>query len=181
MKQLDQKAVWLFFLRFLPAFIVFGFFMLFFLFPIVGIGTFFATSFFTKGEPNVFAWAVGILLLIVFYLLFASIFAYVWARLSYKYYRYELTDLGFKKEYGVIWKKYVTIPYERIQNVDIYRGLIARLLGLSDLQVQTAGMSMTAGAYGSGAEGRLPGLSPEVAEQLRDELVRRAQSKNQGL
>lgn len=40
---------------------------------------------------------------------------------------------------------------------------------------------MTAGAYGGGSEGRLPGLSPEVAEQLRDELIRRAQSKHQGL
>lgn len=181
MKQLDPKSVWLFFFRFLPMFIAFGFFAFFFLFPIIGIGTFFASTFFTKGEPNVFLWVIGILLLIVFYVLFVSVFSYIWARLSYKYYRYELTDLGFKKEYGVIWKKYVTIPYDRIQNVDIYRGLIARLLGLSDLKIQTAGMSMTAGAYGGGAEGRLPGLSPEVAEQLRDELIRRAQSKHQGL
>ena len=79
----------------------------------------------------------------------------------------------------------MTIPYDRIQNVDIYRGILARLLGLSDLNIQTAGMSAIINRYGvsgGGAEGRLPALSREVAEQLRDELIQRArQSKNQGL
>ena len=76
-------------------------------------------------------------------------------------------------------------PYERIQNVDIYRGIFTRLLGLSDLQIQTAGMSATIGRYGAfgvAAEGRLPGISKEEAETLRDELIRRARGhKNQGI
>lgn len=112
------------------------------------------------------------------------IVSFFWAHLSYRFYRYELTENGFKKESGVIWKKYVTIPYDRIQNVDIHRGVIARILGLSDLQVQTAGFSAHPsrfGSYGMGAEGRLPGLSKNVAEQLRDELVKRARTKNQGI
>ena len=96
------------------------------------------------------------------------------AVLTYYFYRYELREEGFRKEHGVIWKKYVTIPYERIQNVDIYRGILARIFGLSDLNIQTAGMSSTKGSYGGESEGRLPGLSKEVAEQVRDELIRRA-------
>ncbi|MDP2642078.1 MAG: PH domain-containing protein [bacterium] len=113
------------------------------------------------------------------------ILCFIWAKLTYRFYRYELTDDGFRKELGVIYKKYVTIPYDRIQNVDIYRGILARLLGLSDLNIQTAGMSASIGRYGAvgaGSEGRLPALSKEVAEQLRDELIKRAQqSRNQGL
>ena len=106
------------------------------------------------------------------------VLCFVWAKLSYHFYRYELTESGFRKELGVIYKKYVTIPYDRIQNVDIYRGIAARILGLSDLNIQTAGTSMQT----MRGEGRLPGLSREVAEQLRDELIQRArQSKNQGL
>lgn len=106
------------------------------------------------------------------------ILLFVWAKLSYRFYKYELTDDGFRKELGVIYKKYVTIPYDRIQNVDIYRGILARLLGLSDLNIQTAGSS----AQVSKGEGILPGLLHEDAEKLRDELIRRAkQSKNQGL
>ncbi len=94
----------------------------------------------------------------------------------------ELIDTGFRKESGVISKRYVTIPYDRIQNVNIDRGIMARILGLSDLSIETAGFSAIQMRRGYSAEGRLPGLSTEVAEQLRDELVKRAhQSKNQGL
>ncbi len=118
-------------------------------------------------------------------LIIAIVLSYFWARLSYHFYRYELSELGFRKESGVILKSYVTIPYDHIQNVDIYRGILARILGLSDLQIQTAGASAVMGRYGArgmGAEGRLPGLSHEMAEQLRDELIRRAHtSRNQGL
>ena len=118
-------------------------------------------------------------------LLILILLLYVWARLSYRFYRYELTEDGFKKELGVIYKKYVTIPYERIQNVDIYRGILARILGLSDLNIQTAGASAQVnrhGVFGAGAEGRLPGLLHEDAEKLRDELIRRAKhSENRGL
>lgn len=99
--------------------------------------------------------------------------AYIWAKWEYRFYRYELREDGFRKEHGVIAKKYVTIPYERIQNVDIYRRLIERILGVSTLKIQTAGGS----SLGIGAEGSLPGLSHQVAEQLRDELVKRSHEK----
>ena len=111
-------------------------------------------------------------------------FSYFWARLSHKAYKYSLTEDGFKKELGVIWKKYVTIPYERIQNVDIHRGIIARMLGLSDLQIHTAGYSGDGGRRGFAgieAEGALPGVSHEVAEQLREELIRRAKGGKSGV
>jgi hypothetical protein len=60
------------------------------------------------------------------------------------------------------------------------------MLGLSDLQIQTAGMSAIVSsrgmASGIGAEGSLPALSKEVAEALRDELIKRASTKRtQGL
>jgi membrane protein YdbS with pleckstrin-like domain len=99
---------------------------------------------------------------------------YIWANLFYKSYKYELRDDAFRKEHGVIWKKYVSVPYSRIQNVDIYRGLIARLLGLSDLHIQTAGNSGV-----TATEGRLPGLDPKTAEELRDNLINRARSNTQ--
>ncbi len=114
------------------------------------------------------------------YFLFGIFFIFIsflWAKLSYHYYKYELTDSGFRKERGVITKKYTTIPYDRIQNVDIYRGILSRILGLSTLQIQTAGT----GAVGT-AEGTLPGLSIEIAEELREDLIKYTQrSKNQGI
>ncbi|OGY56959.1 MAG: hypothetical protein A2Y84_00720 [Candidatus Colwellbacteria bacterium RBG_13_48_8] len=159
MKKLDPKAFWLFLFNYSwSGWIVLG-----------------------------FLWANFYTLLSNFWGIAASVFLIilwvVWAKLAYNFYRYELREDGFRKELGVIWKKYVTIPYDRIQNVDIYRGVLARFLGLSDLHIQTAGSSYSPqGKFGMSAEGRLPGLSKEEAERVRDELVSRAKpSGHQGL
>jgi len=164
-QQLDPKAVWLFFFQ---SVFVFLFIVLW-----LGLGVVGALA-------DTLGGMLGIALLL---LLFVLVGAFIWAKLTYRYYRYELTEEGFRKELGVIFKKYVTIPYDRIQNVDIYRGILARILGLSDLNIQTAGMSAPVGRFGGGgAEGRLPALSREIAEEVRNELIRRArQTRNQGL
>jgi uncharacterized protein len=181
MKQLDPKSVWLFYFGSLVGTLF------------LGISIFYLSAVILKdisvteiGQalqfPGVFIFFLNYwwILLVIW-----AIWGYIWALLTFHFYRYELREDGFRKEHGVIWKKYVTIPYERIQNVDIYRGLLARILGLSDLNIQTAGMSSTVGSYGGASEGRLPGLSLQVAEQLRDELIRRARhgeiKMNQGL
>jgi len=172
MRQLNPKAVWLFFISY--------FWRSIFISVILGsyLGAFLPDK--NIATPRQFFWeSISQFVYVILFLVFIGIiFSYIWARLSYYFYRYEIKEDGFRKEFGVIWKKYVTIPYDRIQNVDIYRGILARIFGLSDLNIQTAGAS----GQVSKAEGRLPGLSREDAEQLRDELIRQArQSKNQGL
>lgn len=173
MKQLDPRAVWLFFVSYISRALLVIVLLLFFSF-LDSLGE--ARTGSSASIPP--GWTAGIVAFIV-------IISYVWAKLSCQYYRYELTGNGFRKEMGVIYKKYVTIPYDRIQNVDIYRGIMARILGLSDLQIQTAGSSTVTsiwGATGRGSEGRLPALSREIAEQVRDELIRRAKQRtSQGL
>lgn len=167
MKQLDPKAVWLFFLQAIP-----GWLALLFIITMSAIILSFGDA---EGGDSAVSTATLWWILTIPVLLFT----FIWAKLTYRFYRYELTDAGFRKELGVITKKYVTIPYDRIQNVDIYRGILARVLGLSDLNIQTAGAS----GQTSRSEGRLPALSHEVAEQLRDELIQRATKakKNQGV
>lgn len=165
-QQLNPRVIWLFFLGSMKWVIIVNIVLAYIVFAITS-------------HPNINIrispfWAFNWLVIVTSALL---IFFWIWAKLTYHFYRYELRQDGFRKELGVISKKYVTIPYDRIQNVDIHRSILARILGLSDLRVQTAGSSGAAGA-----ESRLPGLSREVAEQLRDELVRRArQYKSQGL
>ncbi|MBU2082047.1 PH domain-containing protein [Patescibacteria group bacterium] len=173
MKQLDPKAVWSFFF----GSILRWFFII--IFPSIwGIAI---LSGLNKRTNNGGDFSFGFFNWLWVVIPIFLVLCFIWAKLTYYFYRYELREDGFRKEHGVVWKKYVTIPYDRIQNIDIYRGIIARFLGISDLQIQTAG-GITAGSYGSFSEGRLPGLSREIAEQLRDELIQRArQSKNQGL
>jgi len=119
------------------------------------------------------------------FVLFVAFF-FTWAKLTYRFYRYELKEDSFRKEQGVIGKKYVSIPYEKIQNVDISRSLFERILGLSTIQIQTAGASAQVsrrGVWGGGSEAALIGVSHADAEVLRDELVSRSKSttKSQGL
>lgn len=171
MKHLDPKAIWLFFIGLVIGWTIMMFFLSFW---IAGV----TIASLQIGED----YSVGpFLTLFMVFLVGFYAALYFWAKLSYQNYKYQLRPEGFYKEYGVIWKKYVTIPYSRIQNVDIYRGLIARLLGLSDLHIQTAGMSFT-GKRGSRSEGRLPGLSIKEATMIRDDLIKRSQkSSAQGL
>lgn len=165
MKQLDPRAIWLFFLNFVLTGAIPLIMLIFWISTFMGLGTDLGPYW---DKLSMWLWVI-IPLYLIFY--------FIWAKLSYHFYKYELTENGFRKELGVIYKRYVTIPYDRIQNVDIYRGILARLLGLSDLNIQTAGASGV-----NVTEGRLPGLSTGVAEELRDELIRRArQLKSQGL
>ena len=183
MKRLDPKAIWLFYVDSLIAVVsvVIGFVLLFEI-ALKGV--------FEDIPLEKIAKEFQIPGLIIFLVenwwiipIFIAIIGYLWSYLRYRFYKYELRDDGFRKEYGVIYKKYVTIPYERIQNVDINRDLLPRILGLSDLNIQTAGMSASIGVgrYSGVSEGRLPCVSSKVAEQLRDELVKRALGKHQGL
>ena len=122
MNQLHPKSVWLFF------FTAFSQLFIFLIFLSIWLGSFLFSLNITQNLTGYIGITFVILILLV-------ILLYVWAKLSYRFYRYELSEDGFKKELGVIYKKYVTIPYERIQNVDIYRGILARILGLSDLNI----------------------------------------------
>ena len=172
MKQLDPKAVWLFFIS-----SVLRLFWLLILFSIVGSVT--LIDYLSKNLNK--TWEISFTFLNWLWIIIPIflIICFILAKLTYHYYRYEMSELVFKKEHGIIWKKYVSIPYDRIQNVDIYRGVLARLLGLSDLQIQTAG-GITAGSYGAFSEGRLMGVSKEEAEKLRDELIQKARSSRTG-
>lgn len=171
MQQLNPKVIWIFFLN--NVLMGIGA-LLAVVFGLVGI---FLSDAGEGGGIDLLMPSMLAVLAIVAYL----IVAWLWAKWTHHFYKYELREDGFRKEHGIIWKKYVTIPYDRIQNVDIHRGILARMLGLSDLQIQTAG-AITAGSYGAFAEGRLPGISREVAEEIRDSLVARARgARSQGL
>lgn len=159
MKQLNKKAKWFFFFQYL---IVFFFIVGFGFSGLLGLIVESTEAGQIKFDGTAVTW--GLLGLVVWIIL-----SYLAAWLTWLNYRYEVAADGFKKESGVIWKRYVTIPYSRIQNVDIHRGVFARILGLSDLQVQTAGNS---NQYGL-SEGRLPGIDKNEAEALRNELIRR--------
>ena len=105
----------------------------------------------------------------------------IWVRMAYNRWFYEFTDNNLKLERGVIWKRYSNVPYERIQNVDITRGIIARIIGFSTVNIQTAGYSASSGK-GIHSEGYIPAVDIKEAEKIRDFLMKKIGKRNkQGL
>jgi len=121
-----------------------------------------------------------ILILILSYTLVSVVIGEIYAKLAYDNFSYEFTDTNLKIERGIIWKRYSNVPYERVQNVDILRGIIARACGFSTVTIQTAGY---AGGRGMGTEGYLPAVSSQEAEKIRDFLMNKIKKgkRNQGL
>ena len=85
-------------------------------------------------------------------------------------YQLRADDLLFRR--GIMYQRFVSVPYGRMQLVDITRGPVARLLGLADLKFVTAAAS-------SGVA--IPGLAEADADALRDRLVELAESRRAGL
>lgn len=79
-------------------------------------------------------------------------------------------DLLFRR--GIMFQRFVAVPYGRMQLVDINRGPLARAVGLSELKLVTAAAASNV---------TIPGLPAQDAEDLRDRLVELAESRRAGL
>lgn len=78
---------------------------------------------------------------------------------------YELTRDTFDMASGVLSRRTREIPYTRVQNVDVRRGFVQRLLGLAEVRIETAG--------GGETEASLRFVSADEADRLRSEIGRR--------
>ncbi len=175
MRKLHPAARWLFFIQNLVVGIPFVFIVVLSLFPLFEFLFLYATG---STEPSGFI-LVSIILIILSVVIF--IFSLVWSKLTYNNWGYEFRKDGLYLQRGVIWKRYSSIPYERVQNVDIHRGILARIFGFSSLMVQTAGYSYGGRHGGMGAEGAIPAVDVHEAERIREWLLKVMRGKRQGL
>ena len=72
-------------------------------------------------------------------------------------------DVIFKR--GFLLDRITIIPFNRIQHVSTERGVLDKILGISTLQIFTAG--------GSGSDISIPGLTPPLAASLKEALSER--------
>jgi uncharacterized membrane protein YdbT with pleckstrin-like domain len=114
------------------------------------------------------------------FILFAFFFAFGFliAWLIYINYKYMLSEDSLKIQRGILNKEEIAIPYRQIQDVDIDRDLSLRLIGLSRIIILTAGHEDAPNSKDDPnergqSEGYLPALDRDLAEWLRDELLRR--------
>jgi membrane protein YdbS with pleckstrin-like domain len=75
-------------------------------------------------------------------LLLISLPYFAWIELEYKAFRYGLGKTEMRIRKGVIKTETYVIPYEKIQNINIERSFVERLLGIATLRIETAGSNV---------------------------------------
>ena len=86
----------------------------------------------------------------------------LFGRATWRRRTWALAPRALELRHGVVVQRATSIPYERIQQIDVERGPIERLFGLSQLVVRTAAATTDASLYG---------LSPSDADGLRQRLL----------
>lgn len=77
--------------------------------------------------------------------------------------RFRLGDANLEVHTGLVFRQQRRVRYDRIQAVDVVRPLLARLVGLSEVRVESGG--------GSDSNVQLAFLTDATARGLRDELL----------
>lgn len=121
-------------------------------------GALFAASFYYAPLAQ-FIWiGEGILLLFFGWSLYLNL-----QLLRYIAYGLRERDLIFKR--GYLFRKTTVVPFNRVQHISVQRALLDKALGISTLKIFTAG--------GAGSDLEIPGLFPENASRLKDEISAR--------
>ncbi len=103
----------------------------------------------------------------------------IWAIMFYNRYLFRIGEDAVHINRGILWKRNVMIPYERIQHTSVTRGPIDILLGLHILNIYTAGTSSVGARFGGAssafaAEGSIPGLSDP--KPFQDDIMSRVRT-----
>lgn len=85
---------------------------------------------------------------------------------------YAERDVDLLVRHGRLIRRLSIIPYTRMQFVDVTRGPLQRLLGLSTVRMHTAAAA---------SDARVPGLPPAEATRLRDRLTALGEARTEGL
>ena len=81
----------------------------------------------------------GFELLVVVFLIFQAIVSFLLLRLDWKLRWYLVTDRSLRIREGIRRVREMTLTFANVQNLQIQQGPIERILGISNLQVTTAG------------------------------------------
>jgi membrane protein YdbS with pleckstrin-like domain len=111
-----------------------------------------------------------IALLLLFLLTFVG--SLLVAAVQYIAYEFMLDEHALKIRSGILNLQIEAIPYRQMQNIDIERDIIYRILGISRLVILTAGTEDANSDNES--EGIIPALDKNVAHEIQQELIRRA-------
>jgi membrane protein YdbS with pleckstrin-like domain len=113
------------------------------------------------GPLPLLQWAVP-----VFAVVYAVVAVGIRPFFRYRVHRWEVTGEAVYTLTGWLTRTWTLVPIARIQTVDVTRGVLQQLFGLASVAVLTASSQGTV---------RVPNLELGVAQQLAEDLARRAE------
>ncbi len=111
-------------------------------------------------------WLTYTLLIAWFLALMGMLF---FSSVSVKYKSFALRQRDISYQTGVFFKKWITIPFSRVQHCEISKGVLDRAFGVAELKVFTAG--------GSSSDISIPGLDPEDAERVKEQIIEKIRDR----
>ncbi|MBK0417788.1 PH domain-containing protein [Leucobacter sp. CSA1] len=113
----------------------------------------------------------GLLLAVIGGLLGFVALVVFFAWLSWRFHTYRVGDDAVEARKGILFRQHRRAPLERIQSVNLKRPLLARALGLTQIEIQTAGQ---------GGKVDLNYLGHKDAKTVREQIIRRAAISKRG-
>jgi hypothetical protein len=95
-----------------------------------------------------------------------------WAQRRVRAWAYRERDDDLMVQRGVMVSRLSVVPYGRMQFIDVVAGPIERAYGLATVRMHTAAAA---------SDARIPGLSRDEAERLRDHLAELGEARAAGL
>jgi uncharacterized protein len=102
----------------------------------------------------------------------ALVVQWVLLRGRYRSWGYLERDDDLVVRRGLLFRQVTVVPYGRMQFIDVSAGPIDRFFGLATVQLHTAAAA---------SDARIPGLTQDEAERLRDRLASLGEAKATGL
>ena len=118
-------------------------------------------------KPELFLGRVWLILGFVIPMLSLLIIVFSYIGFKKKGFAFREHDVLFK--HGIIATNIIVIPYNRVQHVALHEGLISRYLGLSKIEIFTAG--------GSSSDIEIAGIEKEQAENIKQLLMGKIQKQ----
>ena len=134
MARLDPAARFIFFLNYFGYFLVFYGILVFFLYTAVSLVGLYGQLPIDIEPP---AWINYLPVVIPSIFVLGVIVSILMMFLSYSSWSYHLGDKTLKIEKGFLFKSSVSIPYSRIQSIEIKKGFLGNLFHTSYLLIQT--------------------------------------------
>lgn len=106
-----------------------------------------------------------IIYLIGCFIILRGIWGYCKIFFGFKYKQYALRERDIIYQTGWLWRSSTIVPFNRVQHVSVNQGPIERKFNLSKIKIFTAG--------GSSSDLSIPGLTPPIANKLKDFIVRK--------